>query len=76
MGAKNVQQRQNEQKAPVCNVRLRQNLIKYKGLLQIKLKVPIYDSFSLSLVYSPGVGASCLEIQKNPNDIYKYTNLG
>ena len=27
----------------------------------------------LSLAYSPGVAEPCLEIQKNPDDVYKYT---
>jgi malate dehydrogenase (oxaloacetate-decarboxylating)/malate dehydrogenase (oxaloacetate-decarboxylating)(NADP+) len=30
----------------------------------------------LSLAYSPGVGDPCLEIQKNPDDIYRYTIKG
>ena len=30
----------------------------------------------LSLAYSPGVAAPCLEIEKNPNDAYKYTAKG
>lgn len=30
----------------------------------------------LSLAYSPGVAEPCLEIEKNPEDIYKYTNKG
>ena len=30
----------------------------------------------LSLAYSPGVAVPCLEIEKNPDDIYKYTNKG
>ena len=30
----------------------------------------------LSLAYSPGVAAPCLEIQKNPSDAYKYTSKG
>lgn len=30
----------------------------------------------LSLAYSPGVAYPCLEIEKNPNDVYKYTNKG
>jgi malate dehydrogenase (oxaloacetate-decarboxylating)(NADP+) len=30
----------------------------------------------LSLAYSPGVAEPCLEIEKNPNDIYRYTNKG
>lgn len=30
----------------------------------------------LSLAYSPGVAAPCLEIAKNPEDVYKYTGKG
>ncbi len=30
----------------------------------------------LSLAYSPGVAAPCLEIEKNPEDVYKYTAKG
>jgi len=30
----------------------------------------------LSLAYSPGVAVPCLEIEKNPEDIYRYTNKG
>lgn len=30
----------------------------------------------LSLAYSPGVAEPCLEIEKNPEDVYKYTALG
>ncbi|MBN2890505.1 MAG: NADP-dependent malic enzyme [Bacteroidales bacterium] len=30
----------------------------------------------LSLAYSPGVAYPCLEIEKNPDDVYKYTNKG
>ena len=30
----------------------------------------------LSLAYSPGVAEPCLEIEKNPEDAYKYTALG
>jgi len=30
----------------------------------------------LSLAYSPGVAVPCLEIEKNPDDIYRYTNKG
>ena len=28
----------------------------------------------LSLAYSPGVAHPCLEIDKNPDDVYKYTS--
>ncbi len=30
----------------------------------------------LSLAYSPGVAEPCLEIEKNPDDVYRYTNKG
>ncbi|PHS63474.1 MAG: NADP-dependent malic enzyme [Flavobacterium sp.] len=30
----------------------------------------------LSLAYSPGVAVPCLEIEKNPDTVYKYTNKG
>ena len=30
----------------------------------------------LALAYSPGVAIPCLEIDKNKNDVYKYTNKG
>jgi len=30
----------------------------------------------LSLAYSPGVAEPCLEIEKNPNDVYRYTAKG
>lgn len=30
----------------------------------------------LSLAYTPGVADPCLEIEKNPDDVYKYTNKG
>lgn len=47
---------------------------KYKGLLDIKVKFPVIDKKALSLVYTPGVAASCLEIQKKIDESYKYTN--
>lgn len=49
---------------------------KYNGLLSIKNKIPIKDNYSLSLVYTPGVGQSCLEIQKNQDNAFLYTNKG
>ena len=30
----------------------------------------------LALAYSPGVAIPCLEIEKNPDDVYKYTSKG
>jgi len=34
------------------------------------------NSRDLSLAYSPGVAAPCLEIFKNPEKAYEYTNKG
>ena len=49
---------------------------KYIGLQGMGIKLPIRDIKALSLVYTPGVAASCLEIQKNIDDSFKYTNKG
>ncbi len=44
------------------------------GKLMVKTKVAVNDEHDLSLAYSPGVAAPCLEIEKNPEKIYDYTN--
>lgn len=46
----------------------------YKGKLMVKTKVAVKDEHDLSLAYSPGVAEPCLEIEKNPDKIYDYTN--
>lgn len=48
----------------------------YKGKLEISSKVPLVDSYDLSLAYSPGVAAPCLEIEKNRSHVYDYTVKG
>jgi len=48
----------------------------YGGKLEIQAKVPLEDSYDLSLAYSPGVAAPCLEIEKNPSTVYDYTTKG
>lgn len=35
---------------------------------------PHHSQHDLSLAYTPGVAAPCLEIEKNPDDAYRYTN--
>ncbi|KGR90501.1 malate dehydrogenase [Ureibacillus massiliensis 4400831 = CIP 108448 = CCUG 49529] len=47
-----------------------------KGKLEIKSKVRIEDTYDLSLAYSPGVAAPCLEIEKDPSSVYGYTMKG
>jgi malate dehydrogenase (oxaloacetate-decarboxylating)(NADP+) len=37
---------------------------------------PTVTAHDLSLAYSPGVAAPCLEIAKNPEDVYTYTAKG
>ena len=49
-------------------------LRKNMGLITINTKTPVRDRNTLSLVYSPGVGSSCKEIQKDSKLALKYTN--
>ncbi|MCQ2966522.1 MAG: hypothetical protein MJ250_07295 [Alphaproteobacteria bacterium] len=46
------------------------------GKMEIKVTKPLRDRKDLSLAYSPGVAAPCLEIEKNPSDAYRYTTKG
>lgn len=48
----------------------------FRGKMEIRSKVPVQDTYDLSLAYSPGVAAPCLEIQKNPSKVYDYTMKG
>ncbi|WP_285398379.1 malic enzyme-like NAD(P)-binding protein [Lysinibacillus sp. fls2-241-R2A-57] len=48
----------------------------YSGKLEVISKVPVQDSYDLSLAYSPGVAAPCIEIEKNPSLVYDYTMKG
>lgn len=45
-----------------------------KGKLAIKSKVEVNNEKDLSLVYSPGVAEPCIEIYKDKNKVYDYTN--
>jgi malate dehydrogenase (oxaloacetate-decarboxylating)(NADP+) len=46
------------------------------GKIEITPTKPCLTARDLSLAYSPGVAAPCLEIAKNPDDVYKYTTKG
>lgn len=46
------------------------------GKIEITPTKPCLTSRDLSLAYSPGVAAPCLEIAKNPDEVYKYTAKG
>jgi malate dehydrogenase (oxaloacetate-decarboxylating)(NADP+) len=46
------------------------------GKLEVIPTKPYATQRDLSLAYTPGVAKPCLEIQKNPEDVYKYTIKG
>ena len=46
------------------------------GKIEVVPTKPHSTQTDLSLAYSPGVAEPCLEIQKNPQDAYKYTAKG
>ncbi|HDQ46179.1 MAG TPA: hypothetical protein ENN17_11910 [bacterium] len=46
------------------------------GKLATHITKPCETREELSLAYTPGVAAPCLEIEKNPRDAFRYTNRG
>ena len=46
----------------------------YKGKIEMKSRVPVKTREDLSLAYTPGVAQPCLEIQKDVEKSYVYTN--
>lgn len=46
------------------------------GKIEVVPTKPSSTQSDLSLAYSPGVAEPCLEIEKNPEDAYKYTAKG
>lgn len=46
------------------------------GKIEVIPTKPYRTQTDLSLAYSPGVAEPCLEIEKNPDDAYKYTDKG
>ena len=47
-----------------------------KGKIEMKSKVSIKSMEDLSLAYTPGVAEPCKMIEKNQEDVYKYTSKG
>lgn len=47
-----------------------------KGKIEVVPTKPHSSQRDLTLAYSPGVAEPCLEIEKNPEDVYKYTAKG
>ena len=61
--------------------RLRRDALKYHmeprpGKIEVVPTKKHSTQRDLSLAYSPGVAIPCLDIEKNPDDVYKYTNKG
>src|SRR5580658_10647048 len=46
------------------------------GKIEVTSTKPCLTQRDLSLAYTPGVAYPCLEIEKNPQDAYKYTAKG
>ena len=46
----------------------------FKGKWEMNSKVPIENLRDLSLAYTPGVAQPCLEIEKDPDQAYRYTS--
>ncbi len=45
----------------------------WRGKYEIKLRIPLETKEDLSLAYTPGVAAPCLEIARDPDKSYDYT---
>lgn len=45
----------------------------WNGKISTELKMPLESRDDLSLAYTPGVAEPCRAINKNPDDVYKYT---
>jgi len=46
------------------------------GKIEVISSKPCTTQRELSLAYTPGVAKPCLEIEANPDDVYKYTAKG
>lgn len=46
------------------------------GKIEVIPTKPHNTQYDLALAYTPGVAEPCLEIHKNPDDVYKYTTKG
>ncbi len=49
---------------------------RYRGLIGIQSKMPIRDTATLSVVYTPGVARPCIEIDKDHSKSFEYTIRG
>lgn len=49
---------------------------KYRGKIEIAVKMPVKNRADLNLIYTPGVGAVAEDIYKKPERVFEYTNKG
>lgn len=49
---------------------------RYRGLIGVASKIPLKDQSVLSLIYTPGVAAPCLEVARAPLTSFDYTLRG
>ena len=49
---------------------------RYKGKLSVVSKMKIENKDDLSIAYTPGVAQPCIEIHKDPENVYRYTSKG
>ena len=49
---------------------------KYQGKVETISRVPVTNRDQLSCAYTPGVAEPCRQINKNPEDVFKYTFKG
>ncbi|MCK4460914.1 MAG: phosphate acetyltransferase [candidate division Zixibacteria bacterium] len=47
-----------------------------RGKIEVSPTKPCRTQLDLSLAYTPGVAEPCMEIARNPGDVYKYTAKG
>ena len=55
---------------------LRYHMKGRQGKIEVIPTKPYSTQFDLSMAYTPGVAYPCLEIEKTPEDAYKYTAKG
>ncbi len=65
----------------MANINSKQDALDYHsegrpGKIEVVPTKPYSSQRDLSLAYSPGVAEPCLEIEKNKEDVYKYTAKG
>lgn len=50
--------------------------IKARGKIELRSRMPLENSYDLSIAYTPGVAEPCREIYKNKEKAYQYTSKG